>query len=332
MSIDYTFKDILVLIDSFNRQVNYLRISVTERCNFRCQYCMPEKPFSWVPKEKILSFEALFSFVKVCIDEGINKVRITGGEPLLREDLHTFIAMICDYKSDIDLAMTTNGYLLEQHAQKLKDAGLQRINISIDTLQPEVARKITQKEVLKEVLLGVDAALQVGLKVKINMVPMKGLNEHEILDILEYCKARDMSVRFIEYMENVHAQVDISGMKSKELLAVIGSKYAFTDEGFDGHSPSHYYRLDDGYVFGIIEPYNDDFCVTCNRIRLTAEGLLIPCLYFDEAMSIKEAVGQGNIAEAARILKEVVRTKPEKNRWGDSEGEISKRAFYETGG
>ncbi len=321
-----------MLIDSFNRQVNYLRISVTERCNFRCQYCMPEKPFSWVPKEKILSFEALFSFVKVCIDEGINKVRITGGEPLLREDLHKFIRMIYDYKSDIDLAMTTNGYLLKNAALRLKNAGLQRINVSIDTLKPEVAYRIAQKDVLVQVLEGVNEALRVGLKVKINTVPMRGINEGEILDILEYCKVRDMPVRFIEYMENVHAQVDIKGMKSSELLAIIGSQYSFCDEGFDGHSPSHYYRLDDGYVFGIIEPYNDDFCSTCNRIRLTAEGLLIPCLYFDEAMSIKEAVEQGNIADAALILKEVVRTKPEKNRWGDADGEVSKRAFYETGG
>jgi len=321
-----------VLIDSFNRHVNYLRISVTERCNFRCQYCMPEKPFSWVPKEKILSFEDLFSFVKVCIDEGITKVRITGGEPLLREDLHKFIQMIYDYKSDIDLAMTTNGYLLKNAAQRLKDAGLQRINVSIDTLKPEVAHRIAQKDVLTQVLEGVNEALQVGLKVKINMVPMKGLNEGEIIDVLEYCKARNMSVRFIEYMENVHAQVDIEGMKSAELLAIIGAQYSFTDEGFDGHSPSHYYRLDDGYTFGIIEPYNDDFCTTCNRIRLTAEGLLIPCLYFDEALSIKEAVQEGNIAQAALILKEVVRTKPEKNRWGDDDAEVSSRAFYETGG
>jgi len=321
-----------VLIDSFNRQVNYLRISVTERCNFRCQYCMPEKPFSWVPKENILRFEELFAFVKVCIDEGINKIRITGGEPLLRENLDTFIQMIYSYKPTIDLAMTTNGYLLKANAQKLKDSGLKRINVSIDTLQPDVARQIAQKEVLTQVLEGVNEARRVGLKVKINMVPMKGLNEREILDVLEYCKARDMSVRFIEYMENIHAKVNIKGMKSDELLAIIAVKYHFEDVGFDTHSPSHYYRLDDGYIFGIIEPYNDAFCSTCNRIRLTAEGLLIPCLYFDEAMSIKEAVQQGNIAEAALILKEVVRTKPEKNRWGDTEGEISKRAFYETGG
>ncbi len=321
-----------MLIDSYERVVDYLRVSVTERCNFRCQYCMPEKPFSWVPRENLLSFEELFEFIKVAIDEGVKKIRITGGEPLLREELDTFIKMIYDYNPDIDLAMTTNAYLLKGAAKKLKDAGLKRINVSIDTLKPEIARKIAQKDVLENVLEGVEEALKVGLKVKVNMVPMKGLNEDEILDVLEYCKARGMTVRFIEYMENVHAMVDIRGMESDELLAHIGSRYTYEDEGFDGHSPSHYYRLEDGYRFGIIEPHKDDFCKQCNRIRLTAEGQLIPCLYFDEAMSIKDAIKRGDIKAAAQVLKEVVRTKPEKNRWSDPDGEQSKRAFYETGG
>jgi cyclic pyranopterin phosphate synthase len=293
---------------------------------------MPEKPFSWVPKENLLTFEELFEFIKVSIDEGVKKIRITGGEPLLREDLDCFIKMIHDYKSDIDLAMTTNAYLLKGAAQKLYDAGLRRLNVSIDSLIPDIAEKIAKKDVLKQVLEGVEEALRVGFKVKINMVPMKGMNDNEILDILEFCKERKMTVRFIEYMENVHAEVDIKGMQSAELLETIGSRYSYVDEGFDGHSPSHYYKLDDGYEFGIIEPHKDDFCAKCNRIRLTAEGNLIPCLYFDEAMSIRDAVRRGDIKEAALVLKEVIRTKPEKNRWSDPDGELSKRAFYETGG
>ncbi len=321
-----------MLVDSYDRVVDYLRVSVTERCNFRCQYCMPEKPFSWVPKENLLTFEELFEFIRVAIDEGIKKIRITGGEPLLREDLDRFIKMIYDYAPHIDLAMTTNAYLLKDAAQKLKDAGLRRINVSIDTLKADVARQIAQKDVLSNVLAGVEAALDAGLKVKVNMVPMKGVNDGEILDVLEYCKTRGMSIRFIEYMENVHAAVDIKGLTSAELLHAIGEKYRFDDEGFDGHSPSHYYRMEEGYRFGIIEPHKDDFCTKCNRIRLTAEGHLIPCLYFDEAMSIRDAIRRGDIKEAALVLKEVVRTKPEKNRWSDPEGEASSRAFYETGG
>ncbi|MDQ7042380.1 MAG: GTP 3',8-cyclase MoaA [Sulfurimonas sp.] len=321
-----------MLIDSYDRVVDYLRVSVTERCNFRCTYCMPEKPFSWVPKENLLSFEELFEFMKVAIDEGIKKIRITGGEPLLREDLDKFIKMIYDYEPSIDLAMTTNAYLLKGTAQRLKDAGLKRINISIDTLKPEVAQDIAGKDVLKKVLEGVDEALKVGLKVKVNMVPMNTVNADEILDVLEYCKERNMSVRFIEYMENKHAKEGISGLKSPELLAILREKYEFSDDGFDGTSPSHYYTLKDGYRFGIIEPYADDFCKKCNRIRLTAEGNLIPCLYFDEAMSISESIKRGDIKGAAAVLKEVVRTKPEKNRWGGEDDEVSTRAFYETGG
>ncbi len=321
-----------LLIDSYDRVVDYLRVSVTERCNFRCQYCMPEKPFSWVPKENILSFEELFLFVKTSIDQGIKKIRITGGEPLLREDLDKFVEMICNYAPEVDLAMTTNAFLLKASAKKLYDAGLKRLNVSIDSLKPEVAELIAKKDVLKNVLEGIEEALKVGLKIKVNMVPMKGVNESEILDILEYSKERGMTIRFIEYMENVHAEVNIKGMKSDELLAIIGSKYSYKDEGFDGHSPSHYYSLEDGYKFGIIEPYKDDFCKTCNRIRVSAEGDIIPCLYFDEALSIKEGVKNRDVKQINAVLKEVVRTKPEKNRWSSEDGEISTRAFYETGG
>ena len=321
-----------MLVDSFERVVDYIRISVTERCNFRCTYCMPEKPFSWVPKENLLTFEELFEFVKVAIDEGVRKIRITGGEPLLREDLDIFIKMIYDYAPGIDLAMTTNAYLLKGAAQKLKDAGLKRLNVSIDTLKPEVAKQIAQKDVLTNVLEGVNEALRVGLKVKVNMVPMRGINDGEIIDVLEYCKERGMTIRFIEYMENVHASKDIKGLKSNEVLDIVSKKYDFEDEGFDGSSPSHYYKMEDGYRFGIIEPYEDDFCKQCNRIRLTAEGYLIPCLYFDEAMSIADAVKKGDIKTAALVLKEVVKNKPEKNRWGGENGEKSSRAFYETGG
>lgn len=323
-----------MLVDSYDRVVDYLRVSVTERCNFRCQYCMPEKPFSWTPKENLLSFEELFKFIKVAIDEGIKKIRITGGEPLLREDLDKFIKMIYDYEQDIDLAMTTNAFLLKGSAKKLYDAGLRRINISVDSLNAPIAHMIAKKNVLENVLAGIEEALKVGLQVKINMVPMKGVNDKEILDILEYCKQRDMSVRFIEYMENIHASVNIKGMKSDEIISIISHRYSIEDIGFDGHSPSHNYKLADGYKFGIIEPHKDDFCKQCNRIRLTAEGNLIPCLYFDEAMSIREAVKNGNIDEAALILKEVVRTKPEKNRWSEENDsdKISTRAFYETGG
>jgi len=321
-----------MLIDGHGRKVDYLRVSVTERCNFRCQYCMPDKPFSWVPKENLLSFEELFLFIKAAIDEGITKIRITGGEPLLRTDLDSFIQKISDYKSDIDLALTTNGYLLEQTAQKLKDSGLNRLNISLDSLKPEVAQQIAQKDVLKDVLKGVDKALEVGLKVKINMVPLKDINEVEIVDILDFCKNRNIEVRFIEYMENTLASDAIKGLLGKEILEHIKTKYTITKVGREGASPSFSYLTEDGYKFGLIDPHKHDFCEDCNRIRLTAEGNLIPCLYFDEALSIKEAVQAGDVPKAVEVLKTVLRDKPKENRWGDEDGEQSSRAFYETGG
>lgn len=322
-----------MLVDGFGRQVSYLRVSVTERCNFRCQYCMPEKPFSWVPKENLLSFEDLFLFVKVAIDEGITKIRITGGEPLLRTDLDKFIAMINNHKSGLDLALTTNGFLLKEAALKLKNAGLKRVNISLDSLKSDIAAKMAQKDVLAKVQAGIDEALRVGLSVKINMVPIKGINADEVLDVLEYAKERGMSIRFIEYMENKHAKEKLQGLSGKEVQEIIASRYTFKELGRIGASPAHLFECEDGYIFGIIDPHKHDFCEDCNRIRLTAEGILIPCLYFDEAMSIKEAVQKGDVAQAADILKEVLRNKPEKNKWSeDEQNETSNRAFYETGG
>ncbi len=322
-----------MLIDGHGRKVNYLRISLTERCNFRCQYCMPEKPFSWVPRENLLSFEDLFKFVRAAIDMGIDKIRLTGGEPTLRADLDKFIKMIYDYKPDIDLAMTTNGYLLADLAEDLKRAGLKRINISLDSLRPERARIIAGKDVLERVLAGIEAARRVGLKVKINMVPLKGLNEDEIVDILEFGKERGMQVRFIEYMENVHAHSDLKGMHGKEILEKIKEKYAIEKIGRQGSSPAFLYRLKgEEYTFGLIDPHKHDFCESCNRIRLTAEGYLIPCLYFDEAMSIKEAVEAGDIDKAVEILQTVLANKPKENRWSEDVSEASSRAFYETGG
>jgi len=294
---------------------------------------MPEKPFSWVPRENLLSFEELFKFVKIAMDEGVKKIRITGGEPTLREGLENFIKMIYDHNPETDLALTTNGYLMPKYAAVYRKAGLKRINMSLDSLKPEVVNRIAKKEVFDEVMKGISASLAAGLKVKLNMVPMKGVNDSEILDLLEYAKGRNIPIRFIEYMENQYADIAISGLSSDEVLKVIGKKYTFKKIEKDNTSPAQYYELEDGYQFGIIEPHKDDFCKNCNRMRLTAEGFLIPCLYFDEAMSIKEYIRSGDIDGAAGVLKTILANKPEKNRWGnDGDGEKSTRAFYETGG
>ncbi|EOH3074768.1 TPA: GTP 3',8-cyclase MoaA [Campylobacter coli] len=320
-----------MLIDQFGRKINYLRISVTQRCNFRCLYCMPKIPFNHQPKENLLSFEELFLFVKVAIDEGIEKIRITGGEPLLRKDLSVFIKMINDYKKDLDLAITTNGFLLKDFAKDLKDAGLKRLNISLDTLESKKAKILAQKDVLDSVLAGIDEALSVGLKVKLNTVVLKGLNDDELIPLLEFAKSKNIQIRFIEFMENIHAYGKLQGLKRDEIIQILNQKYQVKLIKKAEKAPVSIYSAD-GYEFGIIDPHSHEFCDSCNRIRLSAEGLLIPCLYFDEALSIKEAVRKGDINAAANILQEVLRNKPEKNRWSVVDNETSSRAFYQTGG
>ncbi|HEB9328810.1 TPA: GTP 3',8-cyclase MoaA [Campylobacter coli] len=320
-----------MLIDQFGRKINYLRISVTQRCNFRCLYCMPKIPFNHQPKENLLSFEELFLFVKVAIDEGIEKIRITGGEPLLRKDLSVFIKMINDYKKDLDLAITTNGFLLKDFAKDLKDAGLKRLNISLDTLESKKAKILAQKDVLDSVLAGIDEALSIGLKVKLNTVALKGLNDDELISLLEFAKSKNIQIRFIEFMENIHAYGKLQGLKRDEIIQILSQKYQVKLIKKAEKAPVSIYSADD-YEFGIIDPHSHEFCDSCNRIRLSAEGLLIPCLYFDEALSIKEAVRKGDINAAANILQEVLRNKPEKNKWSVVDNETSSRAFYQTGG
>ncbi|APA48502.1 GTP 3',8-cyclase MoaA [Campylobacter jejuni] len=320
-----------MLIDQFGRKINYLRISVTQRCNFRCLYCMPKIPFDYQPKENLLSFEELFLFVKAAIDKGIEKIRITGGEPLLRKDLSIFIKMISDYKSDIDLAITTNGFLLKDFAKDLKNAGLKRLNISLDTLDHKKAKTLAQKDVLDSVLSGIDEALNLDLKVKLNTVALKNLNDDELISLLEFAKSKKAQIRFIEFMENTHAYGKLQGLKRDEIIQILSQKYQIQLIKKDEKAPVSIYKADD-YEFGIIDPHSHEFCDSCNRIRLSAEGLLIPCLYFDEALSIKEAVRKGDIKAAVEILQEVLRNKPEKNKWSVVDNETSSRAFYQTGG
>ena len=316
-----------MLIDSFDRKIDYLRVSVTSRCNFRCLYCMPTTPFSWEPKENLLSYEDMFKFIKIAIDNGITKIRLTGGEPLLRKDLDKFIKMIAEYK-DIDLALTTNGYFLKGYSKLLKDAGLKRINISLDSLNKETYKKIAQKDVFDNVIEGINEAINVGLKVKLNSVILKGINDNEIEKLYEWAKQKNITIRFIEYMENHTADNDIKGISSEEVLNILSKNHTFKELERD-NSPALYYEDEDGYIFGLIAPHDDSFCKNCNRIRLTAEGYLIPCLFFDESYQIKEAIKKGDIKEATNVLKKVIQEKPEKNDW---QNEVSNRAFYETGG
>ncbi|WP_321311793.1 GTP 3',8-cyclase MoaA [Halarcobacter sp.] len=325
-----------MLIDKFNRKIDYLRVSVTQRCNFRCQYCMPEKPFEWTPKEDLLSYEQMFKFIKVAIDKGIKKIRITGGEPLVRDDLYKLIKMISSYKPDIDLALTTNGYLLKQQIEKLKNAGLKRINISIDSLEKETFWYLTKKNVLENVLEGIDLAIRSGLIVKLNSVIIKNINENEIIKLYNFAKKRDIQIRFIEYMENENAYSNLKTLCSKDIIKRIKQNSPIEEIDKKENSAAKLFKDKDNYTFGIIEPYDDSFCKTCNRIRLSANGDLIPCLYYEDSLNIKKSLYNNQKIE--KVLNEVIEKRPEKNKWSHptkidtSSKQISSRAFYFTGG
>ncbi|WP_086237383.1 GTP 3',8-cyclase MoaA [Campylobacter porcelli] len=323
-----------MLVDKFGRVIDYLRISVTQLCNFKCRYCMPEDgEFNNIGRSNILSYEEMFDFVKICLDNGVKKIRLTGGEPLVRRDIEKFVKMINDYKPDLDLAMTTNGYYLKQKAKVLRESGLKRLNISLDTLDEKKANFIARKDVLNQVLDGINEAVKEGFGIKLNSVVLKGINDNEIIDLLEFARSKNAQIRYIEFMENTHASSDLKGLRKDDILDILSKKYSIKEITKSPNSPSSLFETSDGYKFGIIDPHKHDFCASCNRLRLSADGFLIPCLYYEDGKSIKEAMRSGDYDKAKQILKDVLEAKPEKNKWeNDGKGEISSRAFYQTGG
>ncbi|WP_033622744.1 GTP 3',8-cyclase MoaA [Helicobacter pylori] len=321
-----------MLVDSFNRVIDYIRVSVTKQCNFRCQYCMPTTPLDFFDDEELLPLDNVLEFLKIAIDEGVKKIRITGGEPLLRKGLDEFIAKLHAYNKEVALVLSTNGFLLKKMAKGLKDAGLVQVNVSLDSLKSDRVLKISQKDALKNALEGIEESLKVGLKVKLNTVVMKGVNDDEILDLLEYAKNKRIQIRYIEFMENTHAKSLVKGLKEREILNLIAQKYKILSTEKPKKGSSKIYTLDNGYQFGIIAPHSDDFCQSCNRIRLASDGKICPCLYYQDAIDAKEAIINKDTKNIKRLLKQSIINKPEKNMWDDKNNDISTRAFYYTGG
>ncbi|WQV83991.1 GTP 3',8-cyclase MoaA [Helicobacter pylori] len=321
-----------MLVDSFNRVIDYIRVSVTKQCNFRCQYCMPTTPLDFFDDEELLPLDNVLEFLKIAIDEGVKKIRITGGEPLLRKGLDEFIAKLHAYNKEVALVLSTNGFLLKKMAKGLKDAGLSRVNVSLDSLKSDRVLKISQKDALKNALEGIEESLKVGLKLKLNMVVMKGVNDDEILELLEYAKNRSIQIRYIEFMENTHAKDLVKGLKEREILDLIAQKYKIIEIENPKKGSSKIYTLENGYQFGIIAPHSDDFCQSCNRIRLASDGKICPCLYYQDAIDAKEAIINKDTKMMKRLLKQSIINKPEKNMWNDKNNDTSTRAFYYTGG
>ncbi|GAA8331344.1 GTP 3',8-cyclase MoaA [Helicobacter pylori] len=321
-----------MLVDSFNRVIDYIRVSVTKQCNFRCQYCMPTTPLDFFDDEELLPLDNVLEFLKIAIDEGVKKIRITGGEPLLRKGLDEFIAKLHAYNKEVALVLSTNGFLLKKMAKGLKDAGLSRVNVSLDSLKSDRVLKISQKDALKNALEGIEESLKVGLKLKLNMVVMKGVNDDEILELLEYAKNRSIQIRYIEFMENTHAKDLVKGLKEEEILDLIAQKYKIMGMEKPKQGSSKIYTLENGYQFGIIAPHSDDFCQSCNRIRLASDGKICPCLYYQDAIDAKEAIINKDTKMMKRLLKQSIINKPEKNMWNDKNSKTPTRAFYYTGG
>ncbi|MCH4614216.1 GTP 3',8-cyclase MoaA [Helicobacter pylori] len=321
-----------MLVDSFNRVIDYIRVSVTKQCNFRCQYCMPTTPLDFFDDEELLPLDNVLEFLKIAIDEGVKKIRITGGEPLLRKGLDEFIAKLHAYNKEVALVLSTNGFLLKKMAKDLKNAGLSRVNVSLDSLKSDRVLKISQKDALKNALEGIEESLKVGLKLKLNTVVMKSVNDDEILELLEYAKNRHIQIRYIEFMENTHAKSLVKGLKEEEILDLIAQKYKIMGMEKPKQGSSKIYTLENGYQFGIIAPHSDDFCQSCNRIRLASDGKICPCLYYQDAIDAKEAIINKDTKNIKRLLKQSVINKPEKNMWNDKNSETPTRAFYYTGG
>ncbi|WQT21108.1 GTP 3',8-cyclase MoaA [Helicobacter pylori] len=321
-----------MLVDSFNRVIDYIRVSVTKQCNFRCQYCMPTTPLDFFDDEELLPLDNVLEFLKIAIDEGVKKIRITGGEPLLRKGLDEFIAKLHAYNKEVALVLSTNGFLLKKMAKDLKKAGLSRVNVSLDSLKSDRVLKISQKDALKNTLEGIEESLKVGLKLKLNTVVMKSVNDDEILELLEYAKNRSIQIRYIEFMENTHAKDLVKGLKEREILDLIAQKYKIMGMEKPKQGSSKIYTLENGYQFGIIAPHSDDFCQSCNRIRLASDGKICPCLYYQDAIDAKEAIINKDTKMMKRLLKQSIINKPEKNMWNDKNNDTPTRAFYYTGG
>lgn len=303
------------LVDSFGRPHHYLRISVTDRCNLRCIYCMPEEGMEFEPTDKILSFDEIAEVVRVVAGMGISKVRLTGGEPLVRKDLDKLVEMISEIPEIKDIALTTNGLFLASKAARLKEAGLTRVNISLDSLRPERFKMITRGGNVQKVLDSIDACVKVGLTpIKLNVLLMKGINDDEIADFISLTQDRDIHVRFIEYMPIGHSDDQWKSLYQPltKVIEVCEEKKWNYEKNSDvkGNGPSENYRLTGAKgSFGLIHPVSEHFCQTCNRLRLTADGYIKPCLAWTEQFQVRDVMGDE--AAMQRMFLEALGTKPE---------------------
>ena len=305
------------LKDTKGRIAKKLRISVTDRCNFACLFCMPEKDkISWIPQQEILDFEEIERITRILASLGIEKIRITGGEPLLRRDLDRLVGELTGLKGIRSVDMTTNGWHLEGKAKALKEAGLRGVTVSLHSLHSDRFSKISGVDALPRVLRGIDRALDVGLKpVKVNSVAIRGYNDDEIMELVEYARERSISIRFIEFMplDGLGIWSSDRVVSGKEIIEKVSSRYPLVARGRGTGETSSLWRFADGRGdLGLITPMSDPFCDDCDRIRLTADGKLLSCLFDTEYHDMRHLVRNGATDEqiAGALLKAVWK-KPE---------------------
>lgn len=330
------------LTDRYGRVHDYLRISVTDRCNLRCLYCMPEEGVKFEPSENLLSYDQITEVVRVGAEMGITKLRITGGEPLVRPGLAELIGQLSSIPGIRDISLTTNGVLLADQAEALRAAGLNRVNISLDTLDPARFKFIARRGDLQRVMQGIEMAAKVGFApIKLNCVLLKGVNEDEIASFLKMATEQPLHVRFIEYMPIGHADDNwrnhyLPLTRVLEIANEIGLAVEPISD-VPGNGPSEDFRIAGGKgTFGLIHPISDQFCKRCNRLRLTADGNIKPCLYWVDELNVKPALGKPDELEKlymrAMDIKPLNHEMAEKLAGEDQSHEPTARRMSQIGG
>ena len=328
----------LPIIDSFDRVHRNLRISVTDRCNIRCLYCMPED-VTFLPSSEVLSFEEIERVVRLLVEMGISRVRLTGGEPLVRRDLWRLVESLKAIDGLDDLAMTTNGILLEQHASQLKKAGLDRLNISLDTLDRERFKHLTRRDDLDRALAGINAAKEAGFeKTRINAVSIAGLTEEDIVPLTKFCREQRLDLRFIEFMpldgdENWQSGNVLCGDDIRQIVETEVGPLRPARRNYEAQPAVDYEFVDGGGNIGFIDPVSKPFCQSCDRLRLTAEGKLRNCLFSMTEYDLRSVIRSGDSdAEIETLVRECVAAKKAGHGIDSSEFERPQRAMYQIGG
>ena len=326
------------MVDGFGRRIEYLRISVTDKCNLRCVYCMPEEGLPWLRRSEILTYEEIGEIVRVMADMGLRRLRLTGGEPLVRKDLPRLVDLLAAVPGIEDIALSTNAVLLAPVAKRLRDAGVSRVNISLDSLRADRADAIARRPgTLARVMEGLDAAHAVGFDpIKINVVLMRGHNDDEVPDFAELSRDRPLHVRFIEVMPT-ESNLELSAsnfLSCDEALSRVAVVDALEPvPGPPGNGPATYFSFPGAQgTIGVITPMSHNFCSRCNRMRLTADGQLRPCLFGTIQTPLRDALRRGEALEP--LINETLRIKPEKHLLvqGSVEGSGGLIALSQTGG